>query len=97
MDPTQFLGGQRPVQTMPLKTIDLSSDESDVEDAPPRVNGVNGVEHLDEVEDGSDQESDDGWDLDSLVEDAILELSDEQMRERKYSKHLKRQRAKNRS
>lgn len=81
MDPTRLVAGQRPVQTMPLEVVGLSSDESEVEDAPPRVNGVSNVEHLDEVEDDSDEDSDDGWDLDSLVEDAILELSDEQMRE----------------
>jgi hypothetical protein len=82
MDTSRLASGQRLIQTMPLELVISSDDESDVEDAPPRVNGVNGVDHED-VE-GSDEESEEDWDLDSLIEDAIEELSDDQLLAGKY-------------
>ena len=97
MDPALYLAGQRPGETRPVEISDVSSEESPVEDAPQGVDGVNGADSIDEARDDSEEESEEGWDLDSLVEDAILELSDDQMRERKCFRNLKRECAKYRS
>jgi hypothetical protein len=84
MNTPALVNGQSPIQTMPHELVIIDSeDESEGEDAlPTRVNGVNHVDQLvdaDEVGESSDDESDNGWDIESLIEDAIDEMSDEQL------------------
>lgn len=81
MDTSGLVNGQRPIPTMPHELVIIDSeDESEIEDAlATRVNGVNQLVDPDEVGESSDNESDNEWDLQSLIEDAIDEMSDEQL------------------
>jgi hypothetical protein len=69
-----------------LNIVDFSDEESDIENAllavHPRVNGVNGAQELnalDESEEEEQESDDDGWDAESLFEDAIEEMGDEHL------------------
>lgn len=76
-----------PIEAMPVGHVVLDSDgesEGEREDAPPRVNRTNGVDHIELVEGDSgegsvDSEEQDDWSIDSLIEDVIEELSDDQL------------------
>jgi hypothetical protein len=79
MDVTRLPNGPYSIETRPVDLGVLDSDEeSEGEDAPPRANGTNGLDR-EIVEDDSEGESEDDWDIDSLIEDAIEELSDDQL------------------
>lgn len=82
MDVTGVDSGPPPSEATPVNLVVLHSEEdSEGQDAPPRVYGTDGVDDDEqELIDGlTDDNSEDDWDIDSLIEDAIEELSDEQL------------------
>ena len=72
------------VPSNPAIVLDLTSDDESDDNAHltihPRVNGVNGVHDLAAL-DGSEGEenTDDEWDVESLFEDTIEEMGDENL------------------
>jgi hypothetical protein len=84
MDATRLGSGQPTVMLPDMNILDVSEDESDVDDAHltlhPRVNGVNGTHDLDALEASEGEyDSDDGWEADSIYEDTIEEMGDEHL------------------
>ena len=85
MEAPRLGSGQPTIKVPDMNVHDLTSeDESDVDDAlltvHPRVNGVNGPQALDALDasEGEDDSSD-GWDVESIFEDTIEEMGDEHL------------------
>lgn len=85
MDAARLGSGQPTIKLPDMDVVDLSEEDSDVEDALltayPRVNGVNGTPDLDALDayEGEEQDSDDYSDVESLFEDTIEEMGDEHL------------------
>jgi NAD-dependent histone deacetylase SIR2 len=84
MDTSRLALGQVS-KTAGLKTVDLSEEESEVDDALlatllPRVNGIDALDDSEQEALAEEEEdSNDEWEIESLFEDTLEEMGDEHL------------------